>query len=142
MAATTLSAILTRFRTACEASPCSLTQTGDTFTHDRQPNAALTNSYRLEDAGTSQNLEATNNVAVRVDRVTVWIAQKVNFAGPTAEAAIEDKLVSIERAILADGPSNSYHARLESRRVSRPAGKDWLVGSASFSVDYDYATTA
>lgn len=138
MASTTLGTIMARVMDVCTGLTLKLKPTRDAFTHDRQPNAVLTDSVWVEDGGLAQNLEATNGVAVRTDRLTVWIARKLAFDGQTAKETLEETLVALEQAVLADGLSGSYHARLEGRRVSRPAGKDFAVGSATFSVDYDF----
>jgi hypothetical protein len=141
MAATTLGAILGHVRAVCEGTGLALSPTKDAFTHDRQPNTVLTDAYWVEDGGLGQNLEATANAAVRVDKLTVWIARKVAFDGQAAVDALETTLEALERRILADGLTHAYHARLDGRRVSRPAGKDFAVGSATVSVDYDVDLT-
>jgi hypothetical protein len=141
MANTTLKAIIDRFQAVCEASASSLKKTKDAFSHDAQPNGLLTGTYYLEDAGISSSVECSNNAEARIDQLTVWIARKVAFDGVTALETMETAINTLERAIVADGPAQGYHARLAGRKVSRPKDKDFLIGSATFTVDYDYTKT-
>jgi hypothetical protein len=138
MASLTPSAIHTRFRTVLEASPVSLTESRDAFSHDRQPNTVLDLCYYLEDGGIQSSASVTNNDLVRIDRVTVFVAKKLNFDSATALASLEDKLVTIEREMVEDGPAQSYAiVGVPQRRVTRPEGKDYCVGSLTLQVDYD-----
>jgi hypothetical protein len=143
MAALVLSDILARFRTVLEASPVSLVETRDAFSHERQPNAVLDNSYYIEDGGVVSSQSTSNYSAVRQDRLTVFIAKKLAFDGATALDTLEDTLVSVERAVIADGPNQGYAVvGTPTRRTTRPAGSDFCVGSLGLIVDYDYQEQA
>jgi hypothetical protein len=142
MPALVLSDIIARFRTVLEAAPVSLTETREAFSHERQPNAALENSYYLEDGGIVSSRSVSNYDVVRLDRLTVFIAKKLAFDGATAMDALEDTLVSVERALVADGTSQGYNVNVEQRRMTRPAGRDYCVGSLAVTVDYDYREIA
>lgn len=137
MADLTLKQIIDRFQAVMEASPISMTATREPFTHDRQPNGLLTNTYRIEDAGVLDSKSASNSKAVRVDTLRVWIAQKMAFSGQTAVETVEDKVVAIERALIADGKAQGYHVMLRGRDPKRKG--DLVIASLTVSVDYDYA---
>lgn len=137
MATTTLKAIIDRFQAVLEAAPLSLVATKEPFSHDRQPNAVLNTAYRVEDAGLSDTASVSNGVQVRRDTLRVWVARKVMFAGQTSAESLHDTLVSIERAIKADGASNSYHAEITGREITREG--DILTASVDFVVDYDFS---
>jgi hypothetical protein len=139
MASLTPAQIHTRFRAVLEASPLLLTESRDAFSHNLQPNTVLDGNYYIEDGGIQSSQSVTNYDAVRIDRVTVFVAQKLNFAGATALGALEDRLVAIEKAMIADGPAQSYAiVGTPARRVTRPEGKDYCVGSLTLQVDYDF----
>ena len=137
MADTTLKAIVDRFQAVLEASPCSLTASTLSFSHDRQPAAAIEDHYYLEDGGLVSNRPMGNYKAARMDRLRVFIAKKAKFDGVSAFETMTTLLLTIERAIKADGLSNSYHAEIESHRVTQPIGKDILIGEIALAVDYD-----
>jgi hypothetical protein len=142
MPALVLSDILARFRTVLEASPVFLVETREPFSHERQPNATLEHSYYLEDGGIVSSKSVSNFDAVRLDRLTVYIAKKLAFDGTTAFDALQDTLVAAERALIADGPAQGYSVDVEQRRLTRPAGKDYGIGSLTVTVDYDFDETA
>lgn len=138
MADTTLAAILARFAAVLEASPLSLTATKDAFSHDRQANTLLTNSYYLEDGGMLSSRPMGNYRAARIDRVVIYVAAKLNFDAEAVKRTMETTLLSAERYIKADGPGHDYHAEIASgRRVTRPKSGDFLIGSIPLTVDYD-----
>lgn len=138
MADQTLAAIFARFRTVLEASPLSLKATKDAFSHDRQPNSLLHGSYYLADGGLVSSRPVGNYKAVRIDRVVIYIAASLKFAGETAKETMETTLLTAERYIKADGHAQSYHAEIASgRRISRPKGGDFLIASLPITVDYD-----
>lgn len=138
MADQTLAGIMARWRAVLEASPLSLKPTRDAFSHDRQPNTLLDGAYYLEDGGMTSSRPVGNSKAVRIDRIVLYVAAKLNFAPETAKEAMETTLLSAERYIKADGPSHSYHAEIvPGRRVTRPKGGDFLIGSLPLTVDYD-----
>ena len=138
MAVTTLKAIIDRFQTILEGSNVNLKPTREPFTHDRQPNTLLTDSYRVADAGLQNTRSITNEKEARIDRIQVFVARKLAFDGQTAAETMHTTLNTIERYIVADGPANSYHASLSGRQVTPSASKDFLIGSVIISVDYDY----
>ena len=138
MADQTLAAIHARFRAVLEAEPLNLTATKDAFSHDRQPNALLDGAYYLEDGGLQSNRSMTNYKAVRIDRIVVWVAAKLKFDAAAAQAAMHATLLTAERYIKADGPAHSYHVEVvPGRRMTRPKGGDFLIGSMPLTVDYD-----
>ncbi len=142
MATTTLKDIIDRFQTVIEAAPVSLKQTDQPFGFDLQPNAALDDRYWIQDGGMLESRSMTNNAEVRMDSLTVWIATKIKFAGQTAQETMETALAVIERAIVADGPANSYAATKTERAIERIDDTDVLVGLIAFTVDYDFTLTA
>ena len=137
MADTTLKAIIDRIQAVCEASPLSLSKAKDAFSHDRQPNALLSNTYYLEDGGLVSSVDQGNNAEARIDAIDIHVAKKLAFDGTTALETMETTLLTLERYVLADGLSNSYHAHVANHKVSRPTGKDFLIGSLTINVDYD-----
>lgn len=138
MAATTLKAIMDRFQVVLEGSPLRLKPTKEPFSHDRSPNAVIDTAYRIEDGGMSLSRPVGANQFVRVDRLTVYLAKKFNFAAQESVETLETTLNTIERRILNDDADNSYHASVESRRVTRVPDADVMVGSLVFLVDFDF----
>lgn len=138
MAATTLSAILAAWRTLVESAPLSLRPTNAAFTHDVQPNAALDESYYLVDDGAVSRASVTADVEVRVDRLTIWIAKPVNFAGPDQLQAMEDVIDDLYRQLVVLARAAGYNVEADTRRVTRPPNTEHLIASASFRVDYDF----
>ena len=136
MPALVLSDILARFRAVLTAA--GLTETREPFSHGLQPNSALEDAFYVEDGGLVSSRPVSNYDAVRLDRLTVFIAKKLAFDGADALETLEDTLVTVERDLIADGPAQGYHVTVEQRRVSRPAGKDYCLGSLSLTVDYDF----
>lgn len=139
MAATTLKAIMDRFQAVLEASPLSLKATKEPFSHDRSPNAVIDTAYRIEDGGIASSRPVGASQFVRADRLTVFLAKKLNFAAQSSVETLETTLNTIERYILADDANNNYHASLEARRITRPPDSDVAVASLVFVVDYDYS---
>jgi hypothetical protein len=142
MAATTLSAILAAWATVLEAAPLALRPTAAAFTHDVQPNAALDESYYLVDDGAVSRASVTNGMEVRVDRVTLWMAKPLNFAGPTQLQALEDLLDDIYRTLIPVARAAGYNVEADTRRVTHPPNTEHLIASATFRVDYDFSTAA
>lgn len=140
MASHTTDSLMARVRTVLEASPVSLTRARDAFSHDAQPNSVTTNSYWLEDGGNVSSQSVSNYTAVRIDRLTVYVAQKLNFASVEMLEDVEQTLTAIERALVADGPAQSYSVTPQPiRRITRAAGADVAIGSIALGFDYDYA---
>lgn len=140
MADTDLATIMGRFRAVLEAAPLSLVATVEGFSHDRQPTTLLDNTYYLEDGGLVSSRPMGNYKAARIDQVRVFVALLVNDAPHTRKETLEGTLLSIEKAIKADGPAHSYHAEIAAgRRVTQKKGSAFFVGSVALSVDYDVA---
>lgn len=139
MAATTLKAIIDRFQAVLEAAPLSLTATREPFSHDLSPNTVIDSAYRIKDDGLSRSRPVGANQFVRVDRLTIFIAKKLNFAGQTAVETMETLLNTIERQILADDNSHDYHASIEGRLVTQPPKTDIAIASLTLLVDYDFS---
>lgn len=140
MAATDLAAILTAWAALLEASPLSLIPTEAAFTHDQQPNATVGNSYYLVDDGNVDRKSVTNSAEVRVDRVTVWIAKPLNFAGPAQLRTMETLIDAIYRQLLVLALAAGYNVEADTRRVTHPPNTELLIASASFRVDFDFST--
>jgi len=138
MATTTLKAIIDRFQLVIEDEPLSLTQTTQPFTFDVQPNATVDDRYWVEDGGLTESESQTNNAEVRMDTLIVWLASRLKLDGQSAQEAMETRLVTLERYLIADGAANSYMATLIGREMRKIDGLDALIASASFVVDYDY----
>jgi hypothetical protein len=132
-----LTEIIDRFETVLEASPFTLKPTKEPFSHDRQPNGLLDNAYRIEDSGLVSSASATNEVAVRIDSLTVWIAKKLSFDGQAAMAALETQVIAIERAVKADGKANGFHVEIAGRDIRRK--NDFATASIRLRVDYDFS---
>lgn len=139
MPALTTKSVIDRFQAVMEAAPITMKATREPFSHERQPSGLLTDTYRVEDAGVASNTPMSNHAVARIDTLRVWIARKMAFAGQTAVEAVEDSLVAIERAIIADGLAQGYHAVLRGRDP-RKSG-DIVIASITFSVDYDFSET-
>lgn len=135
-----LTEIIDRFQAVLEASPFSLKPTKEPFSHDHQPNAVVDNAYRIEDAGLGSSRSATNDVAIRIDHLTVWIAKKLAFAGQTNVEALHTQIIAIERALKADGQQNEYHVEILGREIRRK--NDIATASIKLSVDYDFSESA
>lgn len=140
MAFLTLKQIIDRVQAVMEASPISMTATREPFSHDRQPAGLVTNTYRVEDAGLNSSRSMTNHAAARIDTLRVWIARKMAFAGQTALETVEDAIVAIERALIADGLAQGYHVQLTGRDPRRSG--DLVIASITFTVDYDFNESA
>ena len=111
------------------------------FSHDREPNATLDAAYYLEDAGLGDTREGTNAIQFRMDTVTVWLTRRVAFDGQTQAETLQTTMNTLERLLLADGPSNSYHATVTGRAGPKQAGEsDRLVAGLTFTLDYDFST--
>ena len=138
MADTTLSTILARFDAVLAAAPLRLKVAKDGFSHDRQPNTLLDGAYYVEDGGLVSSRPCGNYRAARIDRLVVYVAAKLKFDPTTAKRDMESTLLSVERYLKADGLSQSYHVEITGgRRVTRPKGGEFLIGSLPLTVDYD-----
>ena len=139
MASTTLKAIIDRFQAVLEGGDVNLKKTTDEFTFDREPNLMVDDVYRIEDLGLIESTSITNSVDVRVDELGIWVARKGQFDTQAVRETLETDLVTIERKIVADGPSNDYHATITSREIQRPDESDVLTARLGVAVDYDFS---
>jgi len=130
-----------RFQVVLEGEPLLLKATKEPFSHDRSPNTVLDSAYRLEDGGMSTSRPVGANQFVRVDRLTVFLATKLNFAAQVSVETLETSLNTIERYILDDDADNNYHASVEGRRITRVPDSDVAVASLVFLVDYDFSAS-
>lgn len=138
MADTDLATIMARTRAVLEAAPLSLVATAEAFSHARQPTTLVDNTYYLDDSGNVSSQSVGNYKAVRIDRLTVFVALRINNAPHTRKETLESTLLSIERYLKADGPAHSYHVELAGgRRITQPKGSEIFVGSVAFTVDFD-----
>lgn len=140
MAALTPTGIINRLQVVMEASPISMVQTREPFSHERQPSGLIQNVYRIEDAGLVSTRPITNRTQARIDAYRVWFTRKMAFAGQTALEAVEDSIVAIERAVIADGLAQGYHVTFAGRNP-RAVG-DLVIASVTFNVDYDFSESA
>ena len=141
MATTTLKAIIDRFQAICEGTTLLLQPSQSPFSHEREPNATVESAYYLADGGLSESQSGTNDIEFRIDSLTVWLARRMAANGQTQIETLETTLNTLERLILADGPANSYHAKVVDRVGPRRAGESAvLVAGLTFAVDYDFST--
>ena len=140
MATTDLAAILTAWPATLEASPLSLVPTAVTFTHDLQPAGMVARSYYLTDDGQISRSSATNDVEVRIDRVTLWVAYPRDFAGAAALTALSDLLDDVYRTLLPIARTAGYNLDPDTRRITPK--DDVLIASQAFRVDYDFSSAA
>ena len=80
----------------------------------------------------------TNPKLASPERITVYIARHLKFNGQTEVEALHDVLDTAERRLKDDGPDQSYHVWTETRRMTRPADRDYAVGSLVLTVDFDF----
>lgn len=139
MADTDLASIVTVFEATCEADPSSLRKSTIPFTHDRQPNGTIQDSYWIEDGGPVSRSSVTNAGEVRIDRLVVWIARPLAFAGRAQVAALEQLGDTIYRALVAAGTANGWNVEADSRRITMPKNTDLVIASFGFRVDYDFS---
>lgn len=112
------------------------------FSHDRQPNAQLQNTYWLEDGGIVNRRSTTNDMEVRIDRLRLYIAKPMAFAGRSQQVAMLALFDTIYRELAADGRANGWNVELLGHRVTSPAKSEIVVGSLDLSVDYDFSVAA
>jgi len=140
VAALTITDILARFRVVLEAEPLNLIESNDAFSHQRQPAGVVTNSYYIEDTGIVSNRSVGNYDTVRLQRLTVYVARVIPPGqGSATLATVETTLTAIERALIADGASQSYAIAMDvQRRVTKTEATDIAIGSLAVTVDHDY----
>lgn len=140
MAATTLAAILADFATVLEGDAVGLVPTVAAFTHDQQPAGMVANSYYIEDGGNVQRASQTNQAETRIDRLTVWMATPLGFAGPATLQAMQTLIDTVYKQLLVTARANGYNVEADTRRVTAPRDGELLIASASFTVDFDFST--
>lgn len=138
MPATDLKTIIDAFQSVLEAAPLSLKPTQVPFTHDRQPNTMVADSYYIDDGGTVNRQSVTNDVEVRVDRLRIWVAKPLAFAGQAQFEAMEQLADTIYRYLLVNARANGWNVDADARRVTRPAAAEVIIGEFGFRVDYDF----
>lgn len=140
MAATTLKAIIDRFQAVLEGADLHYTKATDEFTFDRQPNLAVNDVYRIEDLGPFTEPETlTNNMEAHVDELGVWIARKSAFDSQAERETLETTVNTIHKKIVADGPSNNYHANMVGREIRRADDSEIMMALVRFTVDFDFS---
>jgi hypothetical protein len=144
MAATTLSAILTRFETVLQAAPLSLSPAGDPYSSEGISGPEVDSAFRLVPGGLVGQTCQSNYSTARIERIVVTVNRMTQFDAYDVQRALEDQLDAIERAIIADGPDHSYMASIEkgSRKVTRKKDSDVIEASINFLVDFDFSEVA
>ena len=139
MATTDLTTIVGAWEDVLEAAPLSLKPCTEAFSHDRQPNANLQDTYYIEDGGIVNRRSVTSQTEARIDRLRIYLAKPKAFAGNTQKKAMLTLFDTIYRYLAADGRTNGWNVELLGHRVSSPAKSDLIIGSLDLSVDYDYS---
>lgn len=141
MANTTLSAIMTRFRTVLEAEPLLMKPTVEPFSDEPQPSTLVDNSYRIVSGGTVNKRAMGYRVWAVQDRIVVHLSRKMGPDGQVAQEALLDLFDDVESLLMQDGDDHSYQATAEkgSRKFTRPKDSQVINGSMSFVVDYDWS---
>jgi hypothetical protein len=140
MAFQTTAGILDRFQTVLEAAPCSLIASPNPFTVDQVANAMVNTTYRLRPAGVVSEQGLSNYACARVERFEIILQRQMDMDGYAAMGTLETLIDTVERALIEDGPDQSYNAYAEkgSRKVVRPKGTDIVEATLNMLVDYDY----
>ena len=141
MAATTVTAIMTRIKTVLESSPLSLKAATDPFGQDALANTVVDSSFQIQAGGLVNEKPVGGDQWVRIDRVNVKVFRKMAFDGYDAQGDLQTLLDSIEARVIADGTNNSYEAVVEkgSRKVTRKKDSDVIEATVGFQVDYDFS---
>jgi len=140
VATTDLATILAAWPALLEAAPLSLTPTIVAFTHDAQPNDTLPDSYYLTDEGQVDRKSVTHDVEVRIDRIGVWIAKPLNFAGAAQLIALSAILDDLYRQLVVLGRAAGYNVEADTRRITHPPNTELLIASQVLRVDYDFSS--
>lgn len=138
MATTTLDAIVEAIEAVLQAPPLNLAAAQQAFSHDRQPASLVANSYWIEDGGQTRRTSMTADQEVRIDRVRLFVAKPIAFAGRSQMRAMIALGDAIYRALSADGRTNGWNVEQLNHRVTTPAKSELLIGSFDFTVDYDF----
>lgn len=141
MAATTLAAILALMRATLEGDTVGLTASGQPFTHDRQPNSVLQDTYYLDDGGQISRQSVTNDQEVRIDRLVVYVAKPLAFAGQDQVDAMHTLLDTIYTQLVQTARDHGWNIESDQRRVTRNPKTQLIVGSLGVNVDYDFDAT-
>lgn len=140
MAATTLAAILDRFQAVLAAAPLSLKQSLEAFSHDRQPNANIQDTFWVEDGGQASRRSTTNHSEARIDVLRVYVAKPKAFAGLTQMEALVTLGDTMYRHLLVDALTQGWNVEMAAHKTSSPANTDLVIGSYDFRVDYDFSS--
>lgn len=140
MAATTLSAILTRFESVLTTAPLSLTLSQQPFSDETEPNAVVDTLVRVTSGGLAGLKSQSNYAEARLERVTVTLQQPLGFDGYGAQRALSDLADDVAKAIIADGPGHGYDVTEErgSRKQVNPKKTELCRLEIHFLVDYDW----
>lgn len=142
MAVTDLKSIIDAWQLVLEASPVSLVRAQQAFSHDRQPNANIQDTYWIDDGGAVNRRSVTNHQEVRVDRLVVMVAKPISFVGLDQFEAMEQLGDTIYRQLSADGRTNGWNVEADTRRITHPPKTELIVASFGFRVDYDFDANA
>lgn len=140
MAFQTTAGILARLAAVLEASPCSLTASPTPFSVETVAAAMVNVTYRLRAAGVTNERGLSNYAVARMERFEVTLQRRLDFDAYDAQEDLQTVLDTVERAVIADGPNNSYSATVEkgSRKVTRPKNADVAEAAIVFLCDYDF----
>ena len=138
MAAMTPGLIRARLMAVVEAADPGLVRSREAFSFDRQPNTVLDNTYTVDIERINERSQ-TADVTARLDRVTLTIARKLGMDSEAAARALLDVLDDVDRRLRADGTSQGYHLWPQASRVVRPDGRDYCLGTLSWTCDYDFS---
>src|SRR5688572_17989502 len=101
MAATDLASIIAAWRLVLEADPLNLKRTRAAFTHDRQPNKLVADSYRIEDGGQVNRTQGSSYFEARIDRLRIWVTKPIAFASDEQFTAMEQLADTVYRYLSA-----------------------------------------
>jgi hypothetical protein len=140
MPATDLKSIIDAWQLVLEAPPVSLVMASQAFSHDRQPNANMQDTYWIDDGGPVSRRSCTNFQEVRIDRLIVMVAKPVSFAGQAQFETMEQLGDTIYRQLCADGRTNGWNVEAANRRITNPPDTELIIASFGFTVDYDFSS--
>jgi len=141
MAATTVTAILTRLETVLQAPPLGLTLSLTPFSDTTEPNVVMLTLVRVVSGGLVGQRCTSNYSEARMERLTVTVQQPLNFDGYGAQRDLTTLCDAIVRALIADGPAHGYDVTEErgSRKVTRPPKTDLCRAEIHVIADFDYS---
>ena len=140
MPTTQVNSIVECIQDVLEAAPFAFVSSHDPFALDSVPNATVESRYRVIFDGVIEDQTVGNDRYVRLDRVLVQVAKKLNLtSGHDSLQTLADTLDDAARYIIDDGPDNSYHARVIDSSITRSEkNADVALGTLTFAVDYDW----